>query len=431
MEDKVKDAVNYLKSKKEYDLILREIKDKYIKTGKIIGKVKLKNLTKEQGLLLSSIDYNLYVNLQGDLSIKKFIEDFTKGRFQGVDFLQVINLYFDGEIKTKKEVLEEKELIKDNFFQEILTAMKDEKSRIWLISALEYKKYGYLIILNAYKSNKEKLREAFIYIDKALSLLSYSKEDYVLLPTFSSNITRDSHYFDMDNLGGKLLISALSYLNKVDKYNTAEKTSELLFNSGIVRDEISNFTITSGLFIYDNKEEIEGYKWFRREKQPLILNLYNLKEIIKVRGKENKVYVFENPAVFYEVLKESKSIKPSLICISGQPNLSSLLLLDKLTSQGSEIYYSGDFDPEGLQIADNLKFRYGNMLKFLGMNKENYLKIKGQNSFCERVGKLDTVTAPELQELKEQMKKYATAGYQELLVQYYIDEINKLHINSK
>ncbi|MCQ2020755.1 DUF2399 domain-containing protein [Clostridium butyricum] len=38
-----------------------------------------------------------------------------------------------------------------------------------------------------------------------------------------------------------------------------------------------------------------------------------------MKGVHNKVYVFENPTVFYELLKKCKDIPVSLICTSGQP----------------------------------------------------------------------------------------------------------------
>ncbi|MGM9974158.1 MAG: TIGR02679 domain-containing protein [Clostridiaceae bacterium] len=424
--DKNLEAVEYLRSKKEYHTILLKLREKYKKTGKLTGRIKLENLTKEQGLLLGGIDHNLYVNLEGNLSVKKFIEHFSQGQFQGIDFIEVLNLYFPEELRTNREVREEKELKKEAYFQLLMNELQEEKTRLWLEAVFTFKKHGYGIIYKLYKENSKELRTVILNLDRALAMMSFSEENYMPLPAFSALVTRDSHYFDGNNLGGKLLISALSYLKGLDRCYTAEKISELLFSCGIVRDEVSNFVITSGLIIFNDKEELEGYKWFRRERQPLILSLYNLKAIDRVRGIKNKVFIFENPAVFYELLIRNNKDFPSLICISGQPNLAVLSLLDKLAKQGSHLYYSGDFDPEGLQIADNLKYRYGSSLSFLGMNKENYLKIKGDISFAERIGKLDTISSKELQELKEEMKIFGTAGYQELLVEYYLNEIEIL-----
>ena len=51
------------------------------------------------------------------------------------------------------------------------------------------------------------------------------------------------------------------------------------------------------------------------------------------------------------------------VCVSGQPRLATLLLLDFL-KENHRFWYAGDFDPEGLLIAQRLKERYGEALDF-------------------------------------------------------------------
>jgi len=121
----------------------------------------------------------------------------------------------------------------------------------------------------------------------------------------------------------------------------------------------------------------------------------------------------------------TEDISVTLLCTSGQPNYSSLIILDKLYKSDTEIYYSGDFDPEGLQIADNLKYRYDGGLNFFGMNVDNYLRIIGNISFHERLGKLNTITSKELKPLVDEMLIHGKAGYQELLINYYYENILK------
>lgn len=426
MEDKslVEEAVAYLKEKKEYDRILKALRVKYKKTGKLTGKITVEELSQEEALLLGPLDYNLYENRGGSFSIKKFMEYFCQGRFQGVDFLEVLKLYFGGEIKTKQERIDEENLLKDSFFQELLGKINREEVRLWLSAALEYKKYGYNSILRNYKENSKELEEIILNLDKGLDYVTPPCKDFIPLAKFSSIITRDSHYFDVDNTPGKLLLAALSFLYSM-KAVRVEEINELLMKVGIIRDEVSNYTITYGLLAFDDKEEISGYKWFRRAKEPLILNVYNLNSIKELKAIKNKVFVFENPTVFCELMKKTSDIPVTLICTSGQLNLSSLLILDSLAESKAQIYYSGDFDPEGLQIADNLKYRYHDRLDFFGMNEENYLKIKGSISFHERLGKLNTVTSKELSTLVGVMQQHGTAGYQELLIDYYYEEIKR------
>lgn len=72
-----------------------------------------------------------------------------------------------------------------------------------------------------------------------------------------------------------------------------------------------------------------------------------------------QIYLLENPAVFSIFIK--KYPKCAAVCVNGQPQLSTLVLLDFL-QENYTFYYQGDFDPEGLLIAQRLKERYGEKL---------------------------------------------------------------------
>lgn len=51
-----------------------------------------------------------------------------------------------------------------------------------------------------------------------------------------------------------------------------------------------------------------------------------------------------------------------LICTSGQPSVAALRPLDLLTGEGTQLFYSGDFDGKGLFIAAQLCARYPSLL---------------------------------------------------------------------
>lgn len=419
-----KEALEYLKKKKEYNNVLTLLIEKYKKTGKLTGIINLSNLTEGERLLLAPFNNDFYEKREGRLSIKKFIENFTTGIFEGVDFLQVLIAYNGKEIRTNKEKREEVQYNKEIFYEELKETLKNEEVKLWLESVFIYKNYGYQSITRLYKEDKKYLQEILGFIDKSYEKLDYNARNPMPLPKFATIITRDSHYFDIDNIPGKLFLNSLGYL-KGKKASSAEKINELLLSVGIVRDEISNFTITFGLRVLDKGEELQGYKWFRREQQPLLLNISNLNSLECIQGVKDKVFAFENPTVFYDLSIRLKDIQVSLVCTSGQPNVSSLMLLDKLTKSGTQVYYSGDFDPEGLSIADNFKYRYGEKLNFFGMTVENYLSCYGDNSFSDRVGKLNTVVSSELKPVIEEMKYKCMAGYQEMLIDYYEKKIRE------
>ena len=420
MGDREKQASKFLKENKQFNKLLDAMKEKYIRMGKLTGKISVKDLTSEESLALSSIEPEIYGKSSGDISIKKFVNYFTKGRFEGIDFLEVFNDYYGGTLKTNREDKEEKINKKDDFLNKLIDETKEVHVEIWLKALIEYKKYGYNIFLKQYKDDKNILREIILNLQKAMGLISFRVDDGIPLATLSSKTTKDSHYFDIDKCAGKLLLQVLAYYMEQNMNYSLEEINEVLSFNGIIRDEISNSTITAGLFCYDENEEIKGYKWFRREMEPIILSIHNLKGIKAINAREKSVFIFENPTSFYEVLKECKNLRPSLICISGQPNSSTHIILNNLIREGCMIFYAGDFDPEGIIICDNLKKKYGKKLEFMCMDKENYFRIKSENSFEDRVAKLDNIVSEELLDLVSVMREEKNPAYQELLTDEYV-----------
>ena len=103
------------------------------------------------------------------------------------------------------------------------------------------------------------------------------------------------------------------------------------------------------------------------------------------------------------------------------------MLLDKIVQGGGEIYYSGDFDPEGLLIADKLKKRYGLKLVLWHFTPEAYRKIQSKKMIsAARLKKLDSIESPELKKLVEAIKKSGYSGYQEMMVEAYLRDIETL-----
>jgi uncharacterized protein (TIGR02679 family) len=71
------------------------------------------------------------------------------------------------------------------------------------------------------------------------------------------------------------------------------------------------------------------------------------------------VYVCENPTVVDVAANKLGSSCRPLICIDGQPKTASRLLLDSLRSEGIALRYHGDFDWDGIQIANTIIRRHG------------------------------------------------------------------------
>lgn len=105
-----------------------------------------------------------------------------------------------------------------------------------------------------------------------------------------------------------------------------------------------------------------------------------------------RVYVTENPSVLSGILDRihawdfaasgsnagnpRRVIWSPLVCTSGQPSHAAIRLFDCLTRLGIQIYYSGDFDLKGLEIATALQKRYPGFWNPWGLKYEALLFLK-------------------------------------------------------
>ena len=108
----------------------------------------------------------------------------------------------------------------------------------------------------------------------------------------------------------------------------------------------------------------------------------------------------------------------------GQFNLAALLLLDLLAAGGATLYYSGDFDPEGLQMAQQLRKRYGQCLKLWHYEREDYEASRpGKILRPSRLKKLDSVQDPGLHPVKQGILSTREARYQEKILDRLIQDL--------
>ena len=101
----------------------------------------------------------------------------------------------------------------------------------------------------------------------------------------------------------------------------------------------------------------------------------------------------------------------------------------ELFSKTTRFYYASDMDPEGLQMADKIKSRYGDRVVFLYMDVQSYRKKQSVKDISRSISKLSTLNDPDLIDVAEAMREEKVASYQESFYQEYvrfIDEWYKL-----
>ena len=95
--------------------------------------------------------------------------------------------------------------------------------------------------------------------------------------------------------------------------------------------------------------------------------------------------------------------------MNGQPKLAALVALELFAASGTKVYYSGDFDPEGLWIAQRLAYFYPGNFEFLNMEK----CISDEPISDVRLKQLERITDERLLGAVQMMRREKKSGYQE------------------
>lgn len=301
---------------------------------------------------------------------------------------------------------------------------------VWLQKTLKVQGEGYLLLMKQYKESPEQLGEVLRQFLKAvpgipaLNAASATAEKE-LMAVFAAETTGDPHFFDAGTLGEQLLVAFLkeNIPNSIGKTTfRAEEKAGLFYEAGLLKDDLSNHTLVYGVHARTKDGSVhEGIEGFLSRREPLLLTLMTLGGLAEVYTQGEKcVYIVENPAVFSTLVKAWP--EATVICGNGQIRLATLVLLD-LFEPETRFYYAGDFDPEGLQIAQRLKERYGVRLGLWNYQKEYYLKYRSDVEISAKsLKKLDKVSLVELQEIKVLLLKEKRAAYQEAMLQEYLSK---------
>ncbi|NLJ40812.1 MAG: DUF2399 domain-containing protein, partial [Clostridiales bacterium] len=275
--------------------------------------------------------------------------------------------------------------------------------------------------------DRKGLIQSMEWVSEALNILGSKREGGTFrLPVLASLITRDPHAFDGGTLAGNLLIDALCTIYSFPPPSNNQDVAEILYSGGILIDEISNFITIAGLRAVKGGKPHPVWDFAMAEGEMLQVPLANLVDIERITSPIDRVYVVENPAVFSALLDGCKGQEiPPLVCSYGQIKLAGLIVLDKLAREGVNIFYSGDFDPEGLLIANKLAHRYGDSFHLWRYGTEEYRGVVSEQKISlKRLSMLDLIDYPGLQGAKEEMKVLGRAGYQELLINSLLEDID-------
>lgn len=425
MERALKECVDYFKNNIGYKRIFQQMKEKWISYGKVSGNIIINNPTIDEQEAVKKLMGIVTDNKKIKFKMSEFEKALKETKFNKIDILEILEEYFQEKIIYQMEKKIDKEIVRMEFFENIRDKLKQEAIYNEKIEKLLNKIILEKASLYKYKGNNVELEEMIYFSLKAIKFLE-SQNKRIKIAMLGAEIAKSPHYFDKGTSSGNFFIYLLCSLLDREYIKEAEKTLELYYNFNIEVDSISSYTAAFGIRLYTEKGEHRAYREFIERSEDYLITISNLKNITEANSDNKKVFVIENQMVFSYLCEQFKEKNISILCTAGQPKTASLILIDMLCKAGCILYYSGDMDPEGIEIADKLIQRNKNIIPW-NFTVEDYETSISENIISDkRLKKLDKIKSECFNELIKKIKMEKKAGYQELLLNKMLEEMKKL-----
>ncbi|MFD9960657.1 TIGR02679 family protein [Amycolatopsis sp. NPDC059020] len=195
-------------------------------------------------------------------------------------------------------------------------------------------------------------------LSTALRVLGELPAAGVPLPVFADAVLGETHALDEGTRCAGLVTRALAAIYDVTPPVDAPERRALWERAGIADDELSSTVLAAGLRLPGDDTASRILRACAESGTAAVLTLQQLRAAKSIEAPE-QVWVFENPSVLALALDRFSTGCPPMICTSGWPSSTGILLLRRLGEAGAQLLYHGDFDGEGLRIAANVVARTG------------------------------------------------------------------------
>lgn len=418
------ECIDYFRARPVFDRVLKQVREKMLSLGRVGGTAVLRGWTEEERDHLEGFfQKNLHGKKQLTVSAALLDRALTESKFASLSWEEILKAYFDDPLIGKKEQRKKEESERNSFFSQYADPTGNAGQR-FLADLLSEDGEGRRLLYSQYRTDRGLIGRRLEVFLHAAKNLPADVQTVQALPVFAAKVSGDPHYFDEGTAAVKLLqlfIREHYGLTRLQAYSDTEWKARLLYRAGILKDDLSNTVLIYGLQANLQDGSLHaGVDGFYRMREPFSCTLQTLYRLARVKG-DKKVYAVENPAVFAELI--SRFPDKTFVCTNGQLRLAVLILFDML-SLDSMLYYTGDYDPEGLGIAQRLKDRYKDRLILWEYKPEYYLRAGKQEYLpegsisAERIKKLEKLKEPELLEIAELIRKNGKAVYQETMLSW-------------
>jgi uncharacterized protein (TIGR02679 family) len=354
--------------------LLAKLREKYIEVGRVGGQVLMEATTQGERREIASF---LARPPYADSNLKVKLSDIDKALQHSFNcgLPELLVAFFpDQPLVTRRAKREAQTIHQVDFRTELLsitsTLPEGSQGKYWLQHGQHGQEWVFSRFKNSPVDEQERQLKLVRYIANVLNQLP-KPDAPERLALFAQSTSGDPHALDPDRAAGRLLLLALNDLANGLEEGSAQLTKSpqdreqelrLYKDAGLLVDMISSsvavFNLAKALYHNDTPDPLVQ----AAGKRVLLLSMRQLLEWKRLKPSSTRIFVFENPQVFEEAIAalESARTLPTLVCTSGWPSAAALHLLSQLLEESPDncLYYSGDFDLKGLQIAAYLAARY-------------------------------------------------------------------------
>jgi len=398
----------YLK-KHETSRIMKSMRSKYCSYGEVKGHITLTQpTTGERDFLQGLLKKNQPPAKSLRVSLKQFEAGFIGTIFEGVTLEGLIEAYFEEALVSKLEAVDRLKLDKDFLYQSIQSQVHDASLLNWFYNGLFDVTHSAYKLINSLKSSLS-MQTLMMELSAVIDCLA-EHEEGISLPMLSGLATGNPHALDRNMPLRKMLIYYYSDRYAILPPHTTQGVQTLFERMALYVDEIPRSLLTFGIEARGADEGVFGWLSFYLRGEPLTVATLNIKQVKRLEAISTDVRLYENPSAFYRGIRVNPD--NAAVCLSGQPHLMAYTFLELLADKHN-LSYSGDFDPEGLLIANRLKIRFPKLdLSFF--STANYQQSLSNELISERrLKQLNQLTNPLLKAIADEMKVSQCAGYEE------------------
>jgi len=317
--------------------------------------------------------------------VREIAELFAKNTRFPFSLRGALEIHFGQVIVSRREIREERDADRERMRARFLATLAElgvwPEEHVRVVAWMDEDRK----VLRTWQTKwgEEPLARAFRAVAAALARLPGRGGAIVFLAELAAAAANDPHAFDVGRRAGAMLNRALAHrFPETARRGTRGGASwrrSLLAEAGIARDSISSRIDTYGLT--GDTPYLQALRASGLDR-PFTLRSLGIVEH-DVRAWRDTAFIVENPTVFEALLARlddvDRPLHPTILCTNGNLNLTDTGMLDALVRSGARLFYSGDFDPAGLEIAAIVLTRYPGAAHLWRMTPADYRQAVRQD----------------------------------------------------